>query len=340
MFQQHPPSQIEHAPIDRAIGLLEQGRLVAFPTETVYGLGANARNQSAILKVFQAKQRPLNHPLIIHIGQFAALEEWVQTVSDPAEKLIQAFWPGPLTLVLPKRKDVPGWVTAGQPNIALRMPQHPLTLQLLKDSGLALVGPSANQFGRLSPTTAAAVEEAFKDINPNPVDLILDGGPCQVGIESTIVYFDGKQMHLLRPGMISAEAMSAVTGTEVLIPQDKTPLIKAPGQCEQHYAPRTPLLIVSNTQIKPCIQGLTTKNASPKMALLGFSELLTAETGIAFFEKMPQNPAQYAHSLYERLRLLDHGGFDLILLEAPPADHAEWQAIWNRITRAATNRVE
>jgi len=221
------PILANKAAIEHAALLLRQGLLVAFPTETVYGLGADASNPEAVRKIFQAKGRPADHPLIVHISSVDSLNDWAVNIPDAAKKLAAHFWPGPLALILNKKPDVPLEVTGGQETVGLRMPDHPVALSLLKAFGGGIAAPSANRFCRISPTQAAHVEEELGDA----VDLILDGGSCQVGVESTIIDLSGKQPKLLRLGHITQKDIEAVLQTELIIvssPAEQTEL-RAPG---------------------------------------------------------------------------------------------------------------
>ena len=225
--------------IERAVAVLRAGKLVAFPTETVYGLGADASNVTAIRKVFAAKQRPVDHPLIVHLADTAGLKHWASVVPREAWLLAEAFWPGPLTMVLPRAAHVPGELTGGQNTIALRVPSHPVARRLLKAFDGALAAPSANRFGRLSPTSAADVREELGEA----VDFILDGGECAVGIESTIVAFRNSQAVVLRPGAVTAEQIAETLQTEVVPPTASSPRVS--GTLPSHYAPRTPLKVMA-----------------------------------------------------------------------------------------------
>ncbi len=225
--------------IEKAVALLEAGELVAFPTETVYGLGADAGNPSAVARIFAAKGRPSTHPLIVHFSNFGAARAWAAEVPAAAAKLAEAFWPGPLTLVLPKAEHVPAAVTGGQPGVALRAPAHPVARALLAAFGRGIAAPSANRYGRISPTRAADVREELG----GRVALVLDGGACEVGLESTIVACLGGRVTLLRPGSISRSQVEDVVG-RVEDPGADAP--RAPGSDRSHYAPGTPLGIADS----------------------------------------------------------------------------------------------
>lgn len=308
--------------INQAISILKQGGLVGLPTETVYGLAADAKNPIAVQKVFAAKGRPADHPLIVHIGSIAELTEWAIDIPHEAYRLAEHYWPGPLTLILKKQKHVLNDVTGGQDTVALRMPNHPLALALLKAFGSGLVAPSANQFGRISPTDAEAVYAELQ----HHVDLILPGGRSQVGIESTILDLHQKPFTLLRQGMLGKEALEAFLGEALALPNAHT-TVRAPGLLASHYAPRTPLKLLSSLEPEKFVM---TKN---QCILLAYSSPPSVPTNMTLI-KMPQTPQDYAHALYATLRQADAQGADLILVETPP-NTVEWTAILDRLKRAA-----
>lgn len=311
------------AVIEQAAQLLAQGRLVAFPTETVYGLGADAASEQAVAGIFAAKGRPADHPLIVHVAPGADLTPWAH-VNERARKLIAAFWPGPLTLILPKTAAVPDAVTGGQPTVGLRCPSHPVAQALLSafaqlGSGL-VAAPSANSFGRISPTQAAHVHA---DLG-SKVDLIVDGGDCDVGVESTIVDLSGDAPRLLRPGMVMPQAIEAVLGERLLAPAASGP--KVSGMLDKHYAPTTPTRLIAE-------QGLAAFGplAGRKVLALAIDGALVhsmlAQSGAEFsIMPMPADPVEYARALYAALHQADASGADLILIEQPPVAQA-WDAI-------------
>lgn len=241
------------AAIDQAADLLRQGRLVAFPTETVYGLGADASNPDAVRRIFLAKGRPVDHPLIVHIPSVASLDAWALSIPQAAQQLAAHFWPGPLALILKKRPEVPLEVTGGQDTVGLRVPDHPVALRLLQAFGGGVAAPSANRFCRISPTLAIHVQEELGA----SVDMILDGGACQVGVESTIVDLSGSQPKLLRPGHITRDQIEAILQTKLLvssqIEQADAMQIRAPGMMAIHYAPITPALLCSRGVCLPLL---------------------------------------------------------------------------------------
>ena len=316
--------------VARAAALLSAGELVAFPTETVYGLGADARNPIAIGKIFAAKGRPAEHPLIVHLSDASHLERWAVNIPEVAFKLAAAFWPGPLTLILKRNPSVPDAVTGGQDTVGLRVPDHPLALQLLREFGSAngggLAAPSANRFGRVSPTTAAHVREELGD----SVAMILDGGPCAVGIESTILDLSGGKARILRPGMLDAAAIGAVLG---YVPkfggQQDAPRVS--GSMESHYAPRTPLQLVAAADLAATAREAL--GAGRRVAVLAAQPLAFSHDSLVY-SPASADPVQFAHDLYARLRELDATGCDLILATAPPAGES-WRAVADRLRRAA-----
>ncbi|HQN64704.1 MAG TPA: L-threonylcarbamoyladenylate synthase [Methylophilus sp.] len=300
-----------------AISKLKAGEVVAIPTETVYGLAADASNDNALEQIYAIKQRPANNPLIVHIADISHINDWAAEFTPLAERLAQAFWPGPLTLVLPAKAHVSSLLRANQPTVALRVPDHPLTLQLLKQSGLALAAPSANKFTQLSPTTAAHVQAGLGDALP-----VLDGGPCQIGIESTIVAVQGNDWQMLRPGMISAATIEAAAGKPAV---SFSQPIKAPGQHALHYSPRTKMQLVPSRK-----ELIALANDSTAALLIGEGVLPNCKS--FQLNKHAPNVAQH---LYSTLHQMDALGKQLLLVETPP-DAPEWAAILDRMTRAAS----
>src|SRR5215471_6763877 len=229
--------------IDTAVQALRDGELVAFPTETVYGLGANAQNPVAVRKIFAAKGRPVDHPVIVHLDSPRFLHRWVREVPEPANKLAERFWPGPLTMVLPRALNVHDVVTGGQDTVAIRVPSHPMAQQLLTAFGGGIAAPSANRFGRLSPTRAEHVRDELGDA----VKVILDGGECQIGLESTIVAIEGAGVRLLRPGAVTASQLKQVVSDLQIGANLESP--RVPGTDRSHYAPLTPMTIIPAGEI-------------------------------------------------------------------------------------------
>lgn len=317
--------------LEQAIAELKKGGVVAIPTETVYGLAADATDDAALKKIFTTKQRPADHPLIVHISDISQVTDWVTDFPELAVKLAKAFWPGALTLVLPAKSHVSRVVRGDEPTVALRVPNHPLALALLKQSGLSVAAPSANLFTQLSPTTAAHVEAGLGDAIP-----VLDGGACNVGIESTIVSVaaDG-QWQLLRPGMISEAEIAKVAGAlqrgKVAPTEHKETQLtpRVPGQHALHYSPRTPLSLYQDRQaLLAACKILQNTNKSCAALLIGAGGMPDCEV-IA----LPSQPEKVAEQLYSALHALDAMKVDRLLVELPPAT-AEWMAVLDRLTRA------
>lgn len=306
--------------IDRAVAILRAGGLVAFPTETVYGLGADAANAEAVRRIFAAKGRPADHPVIVHLADGAALASWARDVPRAAYALAAAFWPGPLTLILRRAPHVSDVVTGGQDTVGLRVPSHPVAQRLLQAFGGGIAAPSANRFGRISPTTAAHVRAELGD----RVDLVLDGGQSEVGIESTIVDLSGAAARLLRPGMILPAQLEAVLG--VPLTTDATGAPRASGMLASHYAPAKPLRLVPGRVLDAAVAA-----AGARCAVLAFR----APTGpVRVWLEAPADPVRYAHDLYAQLRTLDASDAAEILVEEVPADPL-WAAVRDRLQRAA-----
>ncbi len=306
-------------PIREAVAVLKRGGLVAFPTETVYGLGADASNPAAVARIYKVKGRPANHPVIVHIGEAGHLARWAREIPEHARKLAARFWPGPLTLVLRRAPGVGDYLTGGEDTIGLRMPNHPVALELLRQFGGGIAAPSANKFGRISPTTA----EHVSDDLGSEVDLILDGGPCEIGIESTIIDLSRDRPVLLRPGRIGTGDITATLGTAPE-PRDRG-APRAPGTLESHYAPRKPLRLVAGDHWDERVRGTN-------CAVLCFRARPVGEK-CAMWIRASTDPRRYARDLYSNLRALDASGCDEILVEEPPAS-AEWAAIRDRLLRA------
>ncbi len=320
------------ANIQLAAKLLRQGKLVAIPTETVYGLGADAKNPDAINRIFAAKGRPADHPLIVHISDKSALEDWAIDIPESAWKLAEHFWPGPLTIVLKKQPDVPMEVTGGQNTVALRVPNHPVALSVLRAFGGGIAAPSANRFCRISPTQASHVEEELGD----KVDMILDGGVCQVGLESTIVDLSGAKPRLLRPGQINKAEIEAALQIPLELPIDKEK-IHAPGAMEVHYAPDAHTLLCSIEQIKEILEGQVYQG-NYKFGVLTFKKELQTSVDTQIIT-MSDDSKSYGHDLYNALRQLDNASVDIILVEYPPQTE-DWAAVNDRLKKAAKQFIE
>lgn len=286
--------------IERAAKLLRAGKLVAFPTETVYGLGANALDEAAVRRIFEAKGRPQSSPLIVHVASIGMARDLARVWPEQAEILAKRFWPGPLTIVVPKNPAVPDLVTAGLPSVGLRMPAHPVAQALLAAAQIPIAAPSANRFTELSPTRA-------EHVRPELAETILDGGPCAVGIESTVVSLVGSTQKILRPGMVSQIQIEQLIG-----PVEVTSGAESPGQHPRHYSPKTPIILTNALEDSP-----------------------SAGRGIRLdFTLMPNDAAEYAERLYSILHDLDREGYDWIAIEMPP-DTPEWAGVRDRLTRAA-----
>ncbi len=317
--------QATPAAIARAVSALRAGELVGFPTETVYGLGADARNADAVRTIFAAKGRPADHPVIVHLATSDDMEAWARTVPEGARRLAAAFWPGPLTLILPRRADVDDIVTGGQDSVGLRVPSHPVARALLTAFADGIAAPSANRFGRISPTTARHVADDLGDA----LALILDGGACAVGIESTIVAFVATDPVLLRPGVIDAAALAQVLGRPPRAP-DTTGAPRASGTLASHYAPMTRATLASPGALH--LEILRRQERDENVAVLARAAARPADFSGAWITA-PSTPDAYAHDLYANLRTLDAAHADEILIEAPPAEPA-WDAVSDRLARA------
>jgi L-threonylcarbamoyladenylate synthase len=303
--------------IARAVQILRSGGLVAFPTETVYGLGADASSAAAVARLYKVKGRPADHPVIVHFASAESAFSYAREVPSVAKKLSERFWPGPLTLILRRSEKAADFLTGGQDSVGVRVPSHPVAQELLKAFGGGIAAPSANRFGRVSPTTAAHVHE---DLGAD-VDLVLEGGPSEVGIESTIVDLSGKDAVLLRPGAISRASLEKIISLKEK--SDSSP--RHSGGLERHYAPRTPARLVPAHALDREIS-----SSSNSVAVLAFSK---PDERVDFWIRMPRDPAAYAQKLYGALRELDGAGCELILVEAPPVG-PEWAAVGDRLSRA------
>lgn len=316
------------AQLARAVATLRAGGLVAFPTETVYGLGADASNPDAIKKVFAAKGRPHDHPLIVHIADAAQLANWARDIPATAHALAKKFWPGPLTLILQRARGVSDLITGGQDTVAIRVPSHPLAQALLRAFGGGVVGPSANRFGRVSATTADHVRAEFGDTG-GIVDCVLDGSACDVGIESTIVDLSGDAPALLRPGCITAAQIASALGAPLAAPGAQSP--RAPGSLAKHYAPKTPVMLVEGDLIDELARSFARQ--CKRVAVLARNARRPMIDKLVWIAA-PAAPAGYAHDLYANLRQLDAAGCDVMLVEEPPPA-LEWAAVRDRLARAA-----
>ena len=314
--------------IERAAHLLHAGALIAFPTETVYGLGADARNADAVRRIFAAKGRPADHPVIVHLASAALMPRWARSIGAGAEALAQAFWPGPLTLILPRAATVLDVVTGGQDSVGLRVPGHPvaqaLLARLLDLGGDGIAAPSANRFGRISATNARHVADEFGDA----VAMVLDGGSSRHGIESTIVDLTSGEPALLRPGAITVEALGRVLGSALRLPSSQSP--RASGTLASHYAPLTAARLIAPHELIHALSALTKPVA--RIAVLARSVAMPLGFAGTWIDA-PEQSAGYARELYANLRALDARGADEIWIEAPP-DGPDWLAVNDRLRRA------
>ncbi|MBX9666903.1 MAG: threonylcarbamoyl-AMP synthase [Candidatus Obscuribacterales bacterium] len=309
--------------IHTAARLLKEGRLVAIPTETVYGLGADASNLDALKQLYALKGRPGNHPVIVHIRSVDQLSSWASHIPPLAERLANHFWPGPITMIFRKQPHVLAQVTGGQDTVAVRIPRHELTLALLEEFEGGLAAPSANKFGRLSPTSATAVANEFG----GQVSYILDGGSCDVGIESTIIDLSTDVPRILRPGMVSQEMLTAVA--EDIVFSSSPTTVRAPGTLKSHYSPSTPVQLATKDQIVDLVSAM--KQDSQEAAVLSFQSPNGGETHWIVAECDPEG---YARSLYTNLRNLDSLNCDRIIVEKVPEDDS-WSGIRDRLERAS-----
>jgi L-threonylcarbamoyladenylate synthase len=320
--------------LSAAARMLAQGELLAFPTETVYGLGARADDDRAVAAIFAAKGRPADHPLIVHVTGVEAARAFAASWPAAAQALAARYWPGPLTLIVPRR---PGWATAaagGQDSVGLRCPDHPVALALLREA-LALgvpgvAGPSANRFGRVSPTRAAHVAEEF-----GPTLAVLDGGPCREGIESAIVDCTGQTPSLLRPGTLERDELQAFLGSALGLGLGgrRADGPRAPGTLASHYAPRAEVHLAAPDALTTAVHAVAAAN--PGIALGVYSRVVPQPDGRVLHRLMPSDPARVAHELFAVLRDFDAQGVAQVWVETPPRDWA-WEGVRDRLERAAT----
>ena len=297
-----------------AAEILRAGGLVAFPTETVYGLGADASNAAAVARLYAAKGRPADHPVIVHFSSAENAFSWGREIPPAARTLAARFWPGPLTLILKRSSKAGDFVTGGQDSVGLRVPAHPVAQELLREFGGGVAAPSANLFGNVSSTTAAHVRDELK------ADLVLDGGASEIGIESTILDLSGSGVILLRPGRISRQDLREF---KIQDPNSSSP--RHSGGLERHYAPRTPAALVPPHELD---REIAKRGAA--VAVLAFSK---PDERVEYWIRMPREPQSYAQKLYAALRELDGARCGAILIESPP-ETAEWDAIRDRLSRA------
>jgi len=314
--------------ISRAVHVLERGGLIALPTETVYGLGADAENELAVRKIFAVKGRPQSHPLIVHLPKDAPLDAWARDIPPAAQALAEAFWPGPLTLILKRTGRALDAVTGGQDTVGLRVPAHPLAQAVLSAFGGGIAAPSANRFGRVSPTRAEHVREELGD----SVELILDGGPCAVGVESTIVDLSRGRPVLLRPGGLPTEAIEQVLG--VPLAQDGSGQVRAPGVLESHYAPTAGVVLTTGASLSADLA--RTQADFARIAVLGPRGTVVPQ-GVTLFD-VPADAASQARLLYQKLREIDVAGYEIILALLPE-DAGLGRAVRDRLKKAAAPRT-
>ena len=312
--------------IQEAVEALRAGELVAFPTETVYGLGANANNPDAVRKIFRAKGRPSTHPLIVHIDHPRYIQRWVRELTPEAKKLADAFWPGPLTIVAKRAPAVNDVITGGQDTIAIRVPNHPVAQQLLNAFGGGIAAPSANRYGRVSPTRAEHVREEFGE----EVRIVLDGDDCKIGLESTIVSCVGDVPRVLRPGTITVSQLRACVPSIQVGPNPSSP--RVPGSMSRHYSPTTPVNVVPSRRLEIVMNEFTAKEE--KVAVLA-QRPPGNTTPFMTWINAGTRPDAYARQLYANLRTLDKAGAKIILVEEVPDDE-RWEATRDRLKRAAT----
>lgn len=316
-----------------AAGVLRSGGLVAFPTETVYGLGADASNEQAVRRIFSVKGRPTDHPLIVHISEPGDLDHWARAIPESARRVADAFWPGPLTMLLERSDSVSSAVTGGRPAVGLRVPDHAVAQQLLRVFGGGIAAPSANRFGRVSPTTA---EHVVADLGGD-VDLILDGGPCQIGVESTIVDFTRRVPVVLRAGGIPLDRLSEVLGHEVALEISAAPSTsgaRAPGMLEAHYAPNARVVVASQSTVVDVLVR-EVANASGPVGLLAGTALVGVPEEVVELEPAG-NSDEFASVLYARLRQADRIGVSVLVCVPPPAIGVGL-AVNDRLRRAAAS---
>jgi len=323
---QEDPQQVSL--VDQAVKVLQQGGLVAIPTETVYGLAADASSELAVRRIFAAKGRPASHPLIVHVPSSDAAHDWARVIPPAAATLMQTFWPGPLTLVLQRSSKALDVVTAGQDAVALRVPGHPLALRILREFGGGLAAPSANRHGQVSPTTACHVRADLGDA----VDLVVDGGPCSVGIESTIVDARSDRLEILRPGGVPKEAVEAAVG--VSVPVSEQAGTRVPGALASHYAPRAGVVVVERDQLRARAEDAAHSTSGPVAVVSPSAQ--DAPRGTLHLA-IAADPAGFARELYGVLRAADERGAALVVI-APPEPGGLGLAVRDRLRKASAPR--
>jgi L-threonylcarbamoyladenylate synthase len=326
----HTP-ELFQAAVCRAAELLRQGEVVALPTETVYGLAANALSAEAVAKIYRMKGRPSHNPTIVHVASEEMAMSCVASWPAEATQLARAFWPGPLTLVLARGIAIPDVVTAGGATVGVRWPSHPFIQALIRECGFPLAAPSANPSNRTSPTDAQHVARYFGPVIP----LVVDGGPCQVGIESTVLDLTTTPARILRPGMVQAQAIRSVLPVVAEQETDSRPasVLRSPGQLRQHYAPRAKLVVCS-WQNDHELRKYANKHAAPSETVVVCHTRIPAAGEFLGVSVVPHDPEAFARALYAELHRCDQAGARLILLEAPPEGIA-WEAVRDRLLRAS-----
>lgn len=317
----------QSADIDKAASLLGAGYLVAVPTETVYGLAADASNDQAVRRVFEAKQRPVGHPLIVHVASPDRISLWVDHIPETAHKLIKAFWPGPLTLLLPKKDSASDFITGGNPGVAVRMPAHTATLTTMERLGGDLVAPSANPYGRISPTTADHVLAGLS----GKIEAVLDGGDCSVGIESTIVDLTGDTPVIARPGQIAQSNIEACLG--ITLAPGKNASQAVPGSVKRHYQPVTPTVGVAHDRFAQLLPEVT--QPGEKIGAIWWQSSPGERASQSIM--LSADPNEYARMLYTAMHSMDQANVDRIIIELPPRE-SQWLAVHDRLGRACTEQ--
>lgn len=329
MLPTHTPALFQAA-AERAAELLRAGEVVALPTETVYGLAANALDAAAVARIYQVKGRPAHNPIIVHVAGMDLARRCAAEWPALAEKLAQAFWPGPLTLVLPRAQAIPDIVTAGGETVGIRWPSHPFIQEVIRRSGLPLAAPSANPSNRVSPTNAEHVLRYFGQSIP----LIVDGGQSQVGIESTVLDLTHRPPRLLRPGMVHQEALLALTGELALRPGEAGPVLKSPGLLRKHYSPRARLVLLEwQNEAQLRAQSVSFGVPPGQIHVIAHSQIPSGG-GFGRVSVIPHDPEAFARAIYAELHECDQAGAELIVVEALPKS-GEWRALADRLKRAA-----
>ncbi len=329
-----PKSGIPNSGLDIAVEVLRAGGLVAFPTETVYGLGADAANAAALRRLYEVKRRPADHPVIVHVGTVEELDDWGRVLSGDARRLVEACWPGPLTVVVDRAPDVLDEVTGGQATVAVRMPDHPIALALLRAFGRGVAAPSANRFGAVSPTTA---DHVIADLG-GEVNAVVDGGPCRVGVESTVVDCTTDPPRVLRPGAITEQRIVSLTGSESTAVNARRTIVRVPGSLQTHYAPRAWVVIADREDLVTTLDAIVAPGT--RVGVLGSSDLAIAHDPThddVIRLDVPADPEGYAASLYSQLRAADEHELDVVVA-VPPAREGIGAAVVDRLERAAGSK--